>query len=113
MNLHYSGKGKGQPVTSHWKLGRGVSTCIAVPMRIVVVRWVSVVIAYTPASLPPGQITGTLRTGGWMEPRSGLDGCGEEKISYPTGVRSPNRLIPVKSLPTTLSSGRYNEGNRI
>jgi hypothetical protein len=72
------------------------STYIAVHMRNVDVRWVSVVIAHAPASLLPEQIPGTLCTGGWMGPRTGLDECGEK--SYAIGVRSPKPLIREKSL---------------
>ena len=52
------------------------STYIVVHMRNVGVRWVSEVTAYTPASFRPGQIPVALCTGGWMGPRTGLDGCG-------------------------------------
>jgi hypothetical protein len=54
FNLHYSGRSKGEPVTSRWWLGGGGDTCISAPVRSVGDRWVSVVIAYAPTSLPPG-----------------------------------------------------------
>jgi hypothetical protein len=36
-----------------------------------------------PAPLPPGANPGTPRIGGWVGPRTGLDGFGVEKISCP------------------------------
>jgi hypothetical protein len=33
----------------------------------------------TLAALPPEKTPGTQRTGGWVGPGAGLDGCGEEK----------------------------------
>ena len=41
---------------------------------------------HVPAVLPPGKRPGTHCTGGWVDPRVGLDWC--EK--FPTGIRSPD-----------------------
>jgi len=43
---------------------------------------------HAPAALTPGKRTGTHFTGGWVDARAGLDGCGK---SRPTGIRSPDR----------------------
>ena len=32
---------------------------------------------HTPDSLPPGKTPGTHCTGGWVDPRSGMDRCGK------------------------------------
>jgi len=51
---------------------------------------------HAPAALPPGKNPDTHRTGGWVGPRAGLDGC--EKKLAPTGIRSPERSSCNKSL---------------
>ena len=40
---------------------------------------------HAPAALPPRKDLGAHCTGGWVGPRAGLDGCGEDKISCHTG----------------------------
>ena len=52
---------------------------------------------YAPAALYPPERTGTHFTGGWVDPRAGLDG---RKISSPPGF-DPRTVQPVVS--------RYNE----
>ena len=47
--------------------------------------------SHAPAALPPGKSPGTHCTGGWVGSTADLNGCGEEKISCPTGLRTPNR----------------------
>jgi hypothetical protein len=42
-----------------------------------------------PVNLPPGRYASTHRTVGWMDTRVVLCGFGEEKISYPSGIRTP------------------------
>jgi hypothetical protein len=42
---------------------------------------------HAPAALPPGKKPGTHFTGGWVNTRACVDGCGEEKISCIQRVR--------------------------
>ena len=49
---------------------------------------------HAPATLPPGKITGTHCTGGWMGPRAGVDGCGKSRP--PLGF-DPRIVQPVAS----------------
>jgi hypothetical protein len=49
---------------------------------------------HVPATLPPGKRPGTFCIGGWVGPRTGLDGCG--KSCPPTGF-DPRTLRPVAS----------------
>ena len=58
-------------------------------------RWGWVVSA-TPRPLYPRERPGTHRTGGWVSPRAGLDGCGKSRP--PTGIRSPDRPARSESL---------------
>ena len=37
---------------------------------------------HAPAALPMEKCCGAHFKVGWVDPRDGLDGCGEEKISY-------------------------------
>jgi hypothetical protein len=46
-----------------------------------------------PAALLPGNNPVTHSIGGWVGPRAGLDGSEDEKIFYPTDVRTPNHPI--------------------
>jgi hypothetical protein len=41
---------------------------------------------HAPAALPPGKRHGTYRTGSWVGPTAGLDGCG--KSCPTTGIRT-------------------------
>jgi hypothetical protein len=43
---------------------------------------------YIPTTRPLGNRSGTLCTGGWVDPRAGMDGCGK---SRPSGIRSLDR----------------------
>ena len=43
---------------------------------------------HAPAALPPGKSLGAHCTGGFVGPRTGLLGYGEDRISYPTAVRT-------------------------
>ena len=40
------------------------------------------------AALPPRQKPGTHRTGGWVGPRKGLDGCGKSRLYRTVQTRS-------------------------
>jgi len=51
-----------------------------------------------PVTLPPGKYASTHRTVGWMGTRAGLCSFGEEKISYPAGIRTPDRPADIQSL---------------
>ena len=35
---------------------------------------------HAPAALPPGKRPGTYCTGGWVDPRAGLDGCEKSRL---------------------------------
>jgi len=48
---------------------------------------------HAPAALLPRKSPVTHGTGGWVGSRAGLDGSEDEKISCPTGVRTPNHPI--------------------
>ena len=48
-----------------------------------------------PGRFTPGKDPGTLRIGGLVGPKAGLDGCGK---SRPTGIRSPDRPAYSESL---------------
>jgi hypothetical protein len=50
---------------------------------------------HTLAALPLGKKPNTHCIGGWVGPRTGLDGCGK---SCPTGIQSPDRLAHSESL---------------
>jgi len=41
---------------------------------------------HTPVTLPPRKGLGAPCSGGWLGPRAGLGGCGEDKISCHAGV---------------------------
>ena len=49
---------------------------------------------YAPAALPPGNRPGTHCTGGWVDPRAGLDGCGK---SRPHRDSIPRTVQPLAS----------------
>ena len=51
-----------------------------------------------PVTLSPGKYASTHRTVGWMGTRAVLCGFGEEKISYPVRIRTPNRPAGIQSL---------------
>ena len=51
---------------------------------------------HAPAALYPRKRPGTFCTGGWVDPRTGLDRCG--KSPSPTGIRSPHRPARSQSL---------------
>jgi len=52
------------------------------------------VVTVTPWPLYPRGRTGTHCTGGWVDPRAGLDGCGK---SRPTPGFDPKAVQPVAS----------------
>ena len=59
------------------------------------------------SALLPGKTPGTYCTGSWVDPRAGLDGCGEEKISRHHRVRTPNHPVCSKSLYRLCYLGPY------
>jgi hypothetical protein len=58
-------------------------------------RWCGWVVNATSRPLYPRERPGTHCIGGWIGPRTGLDGCGK---SCPTGIRSPDPPARIKSL---------------
>ena len=56
---------------------------------------------HAPAALPPGKRPGTHCTGGWVGPRTGLDGC-EKFCLHPDSIPGPSSQWRV-AMPTELS----------
>jgi hypothetical protein len=50
------------------------------------------------AALPPEKNPGAHWIGGWVGPRAGLEGCGEENILPPSGVEH-RTVQPVTTTP--------------
>jgi hypothetical protein len=59
------------------------------------------------SALLPGNRPGTYSTGSWVGPRSGLDGCGEEKICWHHRLQTPNCPVCSKSLYWLCHLGPY------
>jgi hypothetical protein len=59
---------------------------------------------HVPSALPPGKVPAAHWIGGWMVPRAGVDGFGEQKISCPyrDSNLGPSSLQRV-AIPTELS----------
>jgi hypothetical protein len=53
-----------------------------------------VVQLHAPAALPPGKRLGTYFIAGWVDPRAGLEGFKEEKISWPQRSSNPKPSSP-------------------
>ena len=53
---------------------------------------------HAPTALPPGNNGGTHCIGGWMGPRAGLDGYGEQKTSCLLGLEPRDRPVRNESL---------------
>jgi hypothetical protein len=70
---------------------------------------------HAPTALPPGKRPGAYCIGGWVGPRTGLDGCGKSRPQRNTipGPCSPQRVaIPATlSRPTTAKSWPIFEPN--
>ena len=73
----YKGKGNRHPITGHegpeeeWRY----SSTLSLTSELDGVSGQS----HAPAILPPGKRPGTHFTGGWVGPRTGLDGCGKPR----------------------------------
>ena len=71
---------------------------------------------HAPAALPPGKRPGTHCIGGWVGPRSGLDGCGKSRPhrdSIP-GSSSPQRVaIPSTPSRPTLRCRNLNRDKKM
>jgi len=59
---------------------------------------------HAPAALPPGNNGGTRCVGGWVGPRAGLGGYGEQKVSCPLGWNPGTAQSVTNRHPGVISS---------
>ena len=76
---------KGRVSPQHGMTAQRGSTCIALLIRNLRARW-SGWSSPHPGRFTLGKSSVTDCTGGYMDPRTGLDGCEEENISFPQRI---------------------------